>query len=162
MFDPDALPVPDLGLRCKQCGYPLAGASGHYCPECGEPFTIDEYVPRGDWPALIADGEEVRGTRTVLKLLWTYQIPFVEMHDPLRSAMNHIWPAVGRHAPRIGVPRECYFEAVDLIRRDKLNEPMPEPPERAARSEDWHCAQCREENPANFEICWQCGAARED
>jgi len=157
MFDPEALPVPDLGLSCKRCGYPLAGASAHRCPECGERFTLDEYVPRGDWPALIAGGEEVRGTRRVIEILWAYQIPFMQLTDPLRSALSAAWPGAPRRPERIAVPRDRFFEAVDLMRRDQLGEPMPEPPARVQRSEDWDCAHCGETNPANFEVCWNCG-----
>ena len=27
---------------------------------------------------------------------------------------------------------------------------------------EWRCAACTERNPANFELCWNCGAARSD
>ncbi|OAN16944.1 hypothetical protein A3K86_08380 [Photobacterium jeanii] len=27
---------------------------------------------------------------------------------------------------------------------------------------DWHCARCHEANSSQFEICWQCGAEREE
>ena len=162
MFDPDALPVPDLGLVCKGCGYPLAGLSEHRCPECGRSFTLEEYLPRGDWPALIADGESVRATREVVKLLWTYQIPFLEMHDPWRALSFLNVMRDNSEPARIGVPRERYFEAIDLLRRQKLNEPMPDPPDAPTETEDWTCAQCGETNPGNFELCWQCGEARRD
>ncbi|MFW6060913.1 MAG: hypothetical protein ACODAQ_12100, partial [Phycisphaeraceae bacterium] len=157
-----ALPVPDLGLGCKRCGYPLAGLTEHRCPECGRPFTLEEYLPRGDWPALIAGGEEVRATVETIRLLHTYQIPFVEMADPLQAALAHVWPAVNRQAPRLGVPRERYFEAIDLIRRQRFGEAMPQPPAPPERAEEWRCAQCDEVNPPNFEICWNCGAAAPD
>ncbi|KXI27381.1 putative signal transducing protein [Paraglaciecola hydrolytica] len=25
------------------------------------------------------------------------------------------------------------------------------------QNKDWYCAQCQEQNDANFEVCWQCG-----
>ena len=162
MFDPDAIPVPDLGLACKQCGYPLAGLPAHRCPECGRPFTLEEYLPRGDCPVLIADGQEVRGTKEIVELLWIYQVPFVEVSDPVRSAFAQIWPAMTRAPARIGVPRDRYFEAIDLIRRQRFDEPMPEPPAAVMRQNDWQCVKCDETNPSNFDVCWNCGSVAPD
>lgn len=28
-------------------------------------------------------------------------------------------------------------------------------------TEPWHCAECGEDNEANFALCWQCGVARQ-
>ena len=28
-----------------------------------------------------------------------------------------------------------------------------------ATSADWFCSVCGEQNPGNFQVCWQCGAA---
>ncbi|MBK8266827.1 MAG: hypothetical protein IPK83_00330 [Planctomycetes bacterium] len=55
-FDPNVLPVPDLGLCCMQCGYALRGLPSHRCPECGREFTLNEYIPRGDFPVVIRHG----------------------------------------------------------------------------------------------------------
>lgn len=30
------------------------------------------------------------------------------------------------------------------------------------RTKDWHCKDCKESNPAEFEICWNCGLVLED
>ena len=54
MFDPDTYPLRDFGLRCGDCGYPLANLTRHQCPECGRAFTLDEYIPEGAMPLLIA------------------------------------------------------------------------------------------------------------
>ena len=163
MFDPHALPVPDLGLACQQCGYPLAGLTEHRCPECGRTFNLDDHIPPGDFPPLIAGGKEVRHTADVAALLRRYQIPFIETHDPIRDTLGPY--GVGRwHQPApIAVPRELYFEAVDLIRRHALNEPMPEPPPQSAVGQpaaDWTCPDCHEPVPGNFAICWNCNRHR--
>lgn len=162
MFDPDALPVPDFGLKCKRCGYALAGLPEHRCPECGRTFTLDEYLPPGDCPVLIADGQEVRGTKEVIELLWVYQIPFVEVGGPVQQVLGPLWSAGGRRPPRIGVPRDRYFEAIDLIRRQRCGEPMPEPPAAVMREHDWQCEACDETNPSNFDVCWNCGRVAPD
>ncbi len=38
------LPIPDWGLRCPQCRYPLCGLPSHRCPECGLTLDMDEIV----------------------------------------------------------------------------------------------------------------------
>ena len=38
------LPIPDWGLLCPSCGYPLRGLPGHRCPECGQKIDIQELV----------------------------------------------------------------------------------------------------------------------
>src|SRR5262245_57025867 len=78
IFDSDALPIPDLGLHCHQCGYPLAGLTSHCCPECGWQFKMDDLVPPGDFPTLIYAGKEILLTPTVIELLRRARIPFME------------------------------------------------------------------------------------
>lgn len=36
--------------------------------------------------------------------------------------------------------------------RRLIKDTLEQPP-----GEDWTCLECRETNPANFEICWHCG-----
>ncbi len=45
-----------------------------------------------------------------------------------------------------------YDEAVRILQACR-------PPEVAGSSE-WICPACQEKNPANFELCWSCSAAR--
>ena len=42
--DLDQLPIPDWGLHCPQCGYPLRGLPEHRCPECGTRFRMADLV----------------------------------------------------------------------------------------------------------------------
>ena len=47
-FDPDRLRVPNsTNYRCPNCDYILAGLTSRRCPECGEPFTIDDALMHG-------------------------------------------------------------------------------------------------------------------
>lgn len=155
-FDPDQLPIPDLGLHCPGCGYPLVGLSQHVCPECGEAFALPDLLPEGDMPPLFADGKPVYATPAIRELLTAYQIHYVRIEDHFRMGFNESHDA---NTP-IGVDRASYFEAIDLIRRQRFGEPMPEPPPPRVEGGDWACAACGEENPSNFEVCWSCEATR--
>jgi hypothetical protein len=156
-FDPEALPVPDLGLRCLSCGYNLAGLPEHRCPECGRTFAMEDHIPKGDFPVVIFNGKEVVSTPAIVELLARMQIPYMEV---LRPGENMLGFGGATHSRcRVGVPRSSYFEVIDLLRRQALGEPLPEPEEEAA-GPDWKCSGCGEENPGNFEVCWSCGGPR--
>lgn len=38
------LPIPDWGLECPRCRYPLKHLPEHRCPECGTRFQMDDIV----------------------------------------------------------------------------------------------------------------------
>jgi len=158
MFDPETLPMPDLGLRCLGCGYPLAHLAEHRCPECGRGVDLDEHVPEGAFPPLIADGEQVRASAELSELMSAYGIPVVEEADPMRDMLGVAGGLMSRResGPPVVVPRARYFEAVDLIRRWRMNEELPPPPEPLAIEGPWACEACGEENPETFELCWNC------
>ncbi|MFQ5425296.1 MAG: hypothetical protein ACE5F9_15125, partial [Phycisphaerae bacterium] len=154
-FDPDALPVPDLGLRCLKCGYNLAGLPTHRCPECGRPFQIDEHIPRGDFPLVIFDSHPVPVTPEVAELLRNARIPFMDEDSPA----NRLYGIAGATDRRrhLTVPRDTYFEVIDLLRRHALGQPLPATPEQDRP--DWTCPACTESNPGTFEVCWNCGGS---
>ena len=39
------LPIPDWGLSCPQCGYPLKFLPSHRCPECGTELDMAAIIP---------------------------------------------------------------------------------------------------------------------
>jgi len=43
-IDLEQLPIPDWGLQCPGCGYPLRGLPSHRCPECGLRISIRELI----------------------------------------------------------------------------------------------------------------------
>ncbi len=43
-IDIDQLPIPDWGLVCPRCSYPLRGLPEHRCPECGLAFHMENVV----------------------------------------------------------------------------------------------------------------------
>ena len=154
-FDPETLPVPDLGVCCPGCGYNLAGLPEHRCPECGRQFTMEEFIPEGQYPVVIFNREEVRSSPQVIELLTRMKVPYMEVMRP-GDVVYGVGSPIGKWA-RIAVPRACFFEVIDLLRRMAMSEPMPEPSAERQSEQGWTCTACGEENPGNFEICWNCG-----
>ena len=156
-FDPDAYPLADFGLRCD-CGYPLANLTEHRCPECGSAFTLDQFIPQGAMPVLIADAKQVRATPETVDLLRRYRIPFAEQETLFTRMLGSKGPMLSRESSApIMVPRDRFLEAIDLLRRQKFGEPMPEPPAPPETDPpEWICPRCQQPNPGNFEVCWNC------
>lgn len=159
-LDPHALPVPDLGLRCRTCGYLLAGLPQHRCPECGIEFNLDDHIPPGDFPTVIFDGSPVLLTPEIMKLLHTYQIVYMQRKGPMEAIYTGNLSLAGR--VELAVSRESYFEVIDLLRRRRLGLLLPPPPIDRADAPAWICRACGESCPGNFEVCWQCGADAPD
>ncbi len=156
-FDPNSLPVPDLGIKCLTCGYPLAGLPSHRCPECGVEFAMEDHIPKGDFPPLIFNAKEVIATLENLDLFKQARIPVIE----LARAGDMLYGIGGATytGPHLGVARMMYFDAIDLLRRHQLGE-LANPDDASTTSPDkpdWTCSACDEENPGTFDICWNCG-----
>lgn len=114
---------------------------------------MEEYIPPGDFPVLIFLGKEVRVEPKVIAMLKSVQVPYLEVLRPGETMMGQMG-TVDTHG-RIAVPRDNYFDVIDLLRRQALGEPPPVCNETVRA--DWQCAGCGEENPGNFDICWNCG-----
>ncbi len=154
-FDLYKLPMPDLGLRCISCGYPLAALPSHRCPECGTDVDFEAYIPPGDFPLLIYEGREVLLTAEIGDALRTARIPFIHLMGPA-EALYGLYSATHQKS-RVGVPRGLYFDALYALRQRQLGVTSASG---SVVADDWVCAHCREENPGNFELCWHCEAAR--
>lgn len=159
-LDPHELPVPDLGLRCRTCGYLLAGLPQHRCPECGNEFDLNDHIPPGDFPTVIFDGSPVLLTPEIMELLHTYQIVHMQRKGPMEAIYTGNLSLAGR--VELAVSRECYFDVIDLLRRQRVGLPMPPRPVDRSDATEWHCKVCGETCPGNFEVCWQCGADAPD
>jgi hypothetical protein len=119
---------------------------------------LDDCIPVGDAPPLFADGQPVRGTPEVVELLDLYQVPYVKLTGPIEAVLGgYLGPALNQPTAPLGVIRHRYLDAIDLLRRLKLGEPLPDPPMPAIEGAEWSCSGCGEDNPSNFEICWNCG-----
>lgn len=137
----------------------MALLNAHECPECGRAFTLEQYIPKGGMPVLIADGKPVRATRETTELLRLYRIPFVEQANAVSRAVGKMaGPLLQDIGGTLLVPRDRFFEAIDLLRRQKFDEPMPTPPDEGELNRpEWICRQCGEPNPGHFDLCWNCG-----
>ncbi len=153
-FDPDQLPMPDLGAMCRRCGYPLVSVTAHRCPECGWTFALDDLIPPGGWPVVLIDGRAMPITPRVRRILLDAQIPFQDtgILDTLYGGRTR---GFGPNALR--VPRGAYLDAAYELIHAKQDASGLEP-ERPTPSKGsaWTCPACGEENPSNFEICWRC------
>jgi len=155
-FDPESLPVPDLGLCCFNCHYQLTGLMVHRCPECGRAFSMDEHIPTGDWPTVMVEGEPVYASESVLEILRAAQIPNLQVKHDSMSIYGLSRELSG--PARLSVARELYWDAVHLLTRHARGEPLDLPP--PGDEADWACKACGESNPGNFEVCWQCNGDR--
>jgi len=116
---------------------------------------MGEFIPEGQYPVVIFNREEVRSSPEIIELLTRMKVPYMEVMRP-GDVVYGIGSPMGKWA-RIAVPRASFFEVIDLLRRMALNEPMPEPPAERLPEQHWTCTACGEENPGNFEVCWNCG-----
>jgi hypothetical protein len=69
---------------------------------------------------------------------------------------EHMSSIVGDVPPEVALPQvwlddDAHRERAEAVLRDYHA--------RRNRTGSLFCPNCREENPATFEICWQCGAA---
>lgn len=151
-FDPHALPIPDLGLQCRNCSYNLAGLPEHRCPECGRAFDLDDHIPKGDFPMVIFLGKEVKLSPEVMEILKRARIPYMEKIGPTESLFGI--GGLTNTRTRLAVPRSQYFEVIHLMRQHELHGELP--PEPGPPPPDWTCPACDETNPGTFEICWNC------
>lgn len=153
--------VPDFGLKCPSCSYLLAGLPRLVCPECGRAFTMEEFIPRGEFPQVFMDGRAIIADEDVRALMHRYHIPFMEKSGLTESIMLSVG-AKAKSPGQLCVPRESYFEVFDLLRRVRLNLELPPPPETADAAVEWTCSGCSESNPGNFDMCWNCEREREN
>jgi hypothetical protein len=80
--------VPDWGLECPQCRYPLRGLPEHRCPECGTRFDPQQLV--GTWTRLRPPqftGQELP--------LPDFGLGCAACKQPLAGAATHMCPHCG-------------------------------------------------------------------
>lgn len=160
------LPVPDFGLLCSACEYPLHGLTRRVCPECGTEFDPARIL--GDEPTLQAClvNSEVEHAMAA-SALQARSVPHVlESPDPLAQTFG-VSLGRRRNVGRVMVPREFYFDALFWLRRSTETDPPVEFSQEpdadatdANSSRDWLCPQCRESVPGEFDMCWNCCGPR--
>lgn len=153
-FTGHELPLPDFGLLCHACRYPLAGAARRACPDCGAPFDPESIRPRRTW--FIVD-QSLCGDVSLAglePLLATECVPHMRAHGKLLAEIYGVANIVGS---RLLVPAEFYFELLWLLRRSvKEIEQVRQHP-----GSPWTCPNCGEEVPHHFNVCWNCEQPRE-
>jgi hypothetical protein len=154
VFTGRELPLPDWGMRCRQCGYILTGASAYRCPECGTEFDPLNARPTGTWFALTPAMCEELAMPAVEVLLTSENIPFFA--DESRTVYEIV---MGQRflGYKLIVASEFYFDVAYIVRR------AAEDVARArgeAGDEMWRCGKCQEENPPTFDVCWNCESPR--
>ncbi|MEW6251385.1 MAG: hypothetical protein AB1716_12115 [Planctomycetota bacterium] len=149
------LPIPDWGLVCLECRYPLRGLPTHRCPECGTRFDLETLRAAGEWFTLDAGMCPDLPFTHVLGLLQSEYVPHIP--QPGRS-VGQVYGLQPQDMPitRVKVATEFYYEVLWLIRG--LREQLAA--SRAAARKTWRCAHCGEKNPGSFEVCWSCETDR--
>jgi predicted RNA-binding Zn-ribbon protein involved in translation (DUF1610 family) len=153
-FTGHELPLPDFGLLCRACQRPLAGATDFTCPACGAAFDPETWRPRRTW--FILDAElcgplPVPGVQALLAAESVPHFPMLEM------TVGEIYGGQSIMVNRLRVASEFYFEVRWLLAQARQELAAV----RAAGAVGaWRCARCGEDNPAHFELCWNCQAPR--
>jgi len=145
-FTGEELPVPDFGLYCKKCDAPLSGAIRHVCPLCHEPFEPSMLRPTKAWFVANKIVKDEIAPQILALMLEREFLPYT-----LEEKQN---PVTGLLTWSLHVMSDFYFDFLWLVRR-RRNEAAD-----VTTKQEWLCPACKNENPANFETCWQCGEAR--
>lgn len=151
----EELPLPDFGLSCAACGEPLAGATSRACPQCAEPFDLQVLRPRRDWFVLdqvMCGPVPVPGVQAVLAAELVPHFPVEE------RTVGEIYCGHSMLYNGLRVAGEFYFEVLWLLTRARRE---MEQVRAAGGTRNWTCPHCGEENPGNFELCWNCARAKD-
>ncbi len=146
-------PLPDFGLSCAECGAALAGAAGDSCPECGTPFDLERLRPARDWFIVETALVGRLSMPGVQSMLAAEKVPYVPVNE---KSIGEIYAGHGVLYDRLRAPAEFFFEILWLLRQAREDLEAV----RTAAGPPWLCADCGEENPGHFDICWNCEAAR--
>ena len=139
-------------FNCPRCKYSLQGIEPVYCPECG---THVEFEPTVVFTA--ADQSLVWAAALVLDQHEISNLIVTGSYDPFLGAF-----AKAGSMPRLMVPFKFVYEAISIL-DERFGRRMFKPgeaPARPAPEPNWTCPSCSEENPASFELCWNCNAPR--
>ncbi len=79
---------------------------------------------------------------------------FLEQNNIPSELRNHHTSSLLGEVPFTSVWPEVW---VDEARSEHAKQLISELRRKEAHGSDWDCQACKESNPANFELCWQCG-----
>jgi len=142
-------PLPDFGLCCRGCEWPLAGATGNTCPHCFMIFDPSEVIPPGDW--INISKFIPRSIRSMAAgVLYQDGVPYLVDNADLTWIYGGNVPFI---PGTLRVPREFFFDALHALSAAAEQTS-------ADAGEDWTCPACRESVPGDFDICWSCNTPR--
>jgi hypothetical protein len=78
----------------------------------------------------------------------------LEQHDIASELRNHHSSSLMGEVPFTSVWPELW---VDQSKADRASQLIADLQREDVSGPDWICGKCKEDNPANFDICWQCG-----
>ena len=140
----------DYSTICLHCSYPLDGIGSTQCPECGQAF--DPADP-STFKRVLSDPvriarRPITEANTAMMTLEREGIP-ATVHEESGGVIGHIDLPQGS----IWVNKSDESRAEDIL-KDIKDEP--------SSGERWTCPSCGEVLEPQFEVCWNCGAAREE
>jgi hypothetical protein len=140
----------------SRSGRLLGGPYGLRCPACGTVLRVND--------AIVPLVSLLMVTVPIALLVWFYR--------------DRLGPNLQLGAVLLGVPLLLLLQSryaqrfARLVRADagdSLVMPLDAPPPVQADNNEavytagttpWHCRNCGEENPANFDVCWRCQSER--
>lgn len=114
MTDINRLPIPDWGITCPSCSYPLRGLPEHRCAECGLRFDMADVVK--SWHALRSP--RYTGRESPLP---DYAFSCGSCDEPLVGAVDQLCPACGKaFDTQSAVPARDWFP-ISLITKGAVD-----------------------------------------
>lgn len=145
---------PDTDLRCRDCRATLLGVRDGRCPRCHQPLDAPALLPRD---TLVAVTREFRQRQPLAILLARTTLENDGVPNTSAAGDGTLRTIAGVSAATLFVPRSYYFDAVALLSERRA---APDDSGDLPRG-DWSCPTCGESVPATFDLCWNCGCARE-
>ena len=81
---------------------------------------------------------------------------YLLQHDIQAEIRNQYTSSVMGEVAFFDAWPELWVNQSDVIEAKQLLDDVTATQSQQPTGSDWLCLQCRETNPANFELCWQC------
>jgi hypothetical protein len=154
---PVALDALYAAASTSRTGRLLGGPYGLHCPSCGTTLRVSDLLVPLAALLLVALPAGV--------LAWMFR-------GPLEANLQ--FGAVMIAIPLLMLLQSRYAQRFARLARAAAGEPLvmpldppatPAPPPEqevvyTGATTPWHCGACGEENPGNFDVCWQCQSPR--
>jgi hypothetical protein len=81
----------------------------------------------------------------------------LEQHDIASELRNHHSSSLMGEVPYTSIWPELWVVESLVSQAENI---ITQTKSQVVSGPDWNCNSCNEANPANFDICWQCGGLR--